>query len=179
MSSSTSSTAEGSAPDPERWLVAGRVGQPHGLDGTFRVTFAVPALLGAGGTVRIGGEERKVVHRGGHDGRVLLRIDGCVDRDGAQALRGSELRVPREMAPPLEEDEWWADELQGCRVCDGGRDVGTVREMLALPSCEVLVVDRTDGAASDLLVPLVSDAVRTVDVDAREIDIDLRFLGEE
>jgi len=28
-------------------------------------------------------------------------------------------------------------------------------------------------------VPLVTDAVRSVDVERREIDVDLRFLGEE
>jgi ribosomal 30S subunit maturation factor RimM len=40
----------------------------------------------------------------------------------------------------------------------------------------VLEVERE--AASPLLVPLVRDAVRAVDIDGRRIDIDLRFLGE-
>jgi len=48
--------------------------------------------------------------------------------------------------------------------------------MAALPSCEVLEVDRPDG--SELLVPLVRDAIRSIDVAARRIDVDLRFLGE-
>ena len=48
---------------------------------------------------------------------------------------------------------------------------------LALPSCEVLEVERAQGGDA-LLVPLVSDAVRLVDVERREIDIDLAFLGE-
>ena len=61
---------------------------------------------------------------------------------------------------------------------DGARAVGTVSRLLALPSCEVLEVARADGAGQ-LLVPLVTDAVRSVDVDARSIDIDLKFLGED
>ena len=61
---------------------------------------------------------------------------------------------------------------------DGERLVGTVRRLLALPSCEVLEVAREDGEA-DLLVPLVLDAVRGVDLERREIEIDLRFLGED
>jgi len=48
---------------------------------------------------------------------------------------------------------------------------------LTLPSCEVLEVERAQGG-DPLLVPLVSDAVRLVDVERREIDIDLAFLGE-
>ena len=179
MSSSTSSTAEppDDGGDAARWLIAGRVGQPHGLDGSFRVMFAVPALLTVGSSVRVGDELRTIIGRRGHDGRVLLTLEGCVGRDAAQSLRGRELRVPREVAPPRADDEWWADELEGCRVVDGTREVGIVRELRALPSCEVLVVERTTG--EELLVPLVSDAVRTVDVGAKAIDVDLAFLGEE
>ena len=38
--------------------------------------------------------------------------------------------------------------------------------------------DAISDAEADLLVPLVSDAVRAVDIERREIEIDLRFLGE-
>ena len=50
-------------------------------------------------------------------------------------------------------------------------------EERALPSCEVLEVARPGSA--DLLVPLVRDAIRMIDVEERRIDVDLAFLGEE
>ena len=40
----------------------------------------------------------------------------------------------------------------------------------------MLEVDRPDGA--ELLVPMVSDCIRSIDVEARRIDVDLGFLGE-
>jgi 16S rRNA processing protein RimM len=49
--------------------------------------------------------------------------------------------------------------------------------MLALPSCEVLEVERE--GAPDLVVPMVADAVRSIDVEAGEVDVDLRFMGED
>jgi 16S rRNA processing protein RimM len=98
------------------------------------------------------------------------------DREAAQALRGEELLVARDQAPGLEEDEWWAEDLEGCEVTDGVAVVGSVRRLLALPSCEVLEVARPSGP--DLLVPLIGDAVRSVDIDRRVIDVDLGFLGE-
>lgn len=159
-----------------RWLRAGIVGRPHGLDGSFHVVMATPGLLAHGAHVRIGDEERAITRRAGTDEKVIVRVEGCEDRAGAEALRGAELLVARSQAPPLEADEWWAEDLEGCRVQDGERTVGTVRRLLALPSCEVLEVERPDG---DLLVPLVSDAVRLVDVQRRVIDIDLRFLGAQ
>jgi 16S rRNA processing protein RimM len=159
------------------WLRAGRVGRPHGLDGSFHVIDPSPRLLQDGAALRVAGRDRRIDRRAGHDARIILRLEGCSDRSAAEALRGEELLVEREVAPELEPDEWWAEELEGCAVSDGGRLVGRVRRLLALPSCEVLEVERADGG-DDLLVPLVSDAVRTVDTDRREIDVDLAFLGE-
>jgi 16S rRNA processing protein RimM len=153
------------------------VARPHGLDGSFHVAEPVPDLLVVGADVTVAGRERTVVRRAGLDARPILRLEGCEDRDAADALRGEELLIAREQAPKLEEDEWYADELEGCVVRDGELEVGTVTRLRALPSCEVLEVRRVGGGPV-LLVPLVKDAVRSVDVAARRIDVDLRFLGE-
>jgi 16S rRNA processing protein RimM len=162
--------------DGPEWLHAGRVGAPHGLDGSFRVADASPRLLVEGGVVRIGGVERTIERRAGFDARVILRLEGCGDRDAAQSLRGQELFVERSVAPDLEEDEWWAEDLEGLAVRDGSLDVGVVKRLLALPSCEVLEVTRVEGGP-DLLVPLVADAVRMVDLEDGYIDVDMEFLS--
>jgi 16S rRNA processing protein RimM len=164
--------------DPPGWLHAGRVGRPHGLDGSFHVVDVNAGLLEAADSLMVAGRELEIVRRAGTASRPILRLEGSADRDAAEALRGTELLVAREAAPDLDEDEWWAEDLIGCTVHDGGRAVGTVRRMLELPSCEVLEVAREHGTG-DLLVPLVADAVRAVDVDARTIDVDLAFLGED
>jgi 16S rRNA processing protein RimM len=166
----------GKAADREL-LRAGRVGRPHGLDGSFLVADPNAELLRSAASVTIDGVAWAIERRAGHDARLILRLEGCADRDAAEALRGQDLFVGREHAPALQEDEWWAEDLEGCAVRDGERLVGTVLRLLALPSCEVLEVERAEGGDA-LLVPLVSDAVRLVDVERREIDIDLAFLGE-
>lgn len=166
------------APAGGDWLHAGRVGRPHGLDGSFLVADANPALLQAARSVLVGGAQRDIDRRAGHDARVILRLAGCSDRESADALRGLELLVARTQAPVLAEDEWWAEDLEGLAVWDGERLIGTVARLLALPSCEVLEVERIEGGEL-LLVPLVSDAVRTVAVDLGRVDVDMRFLGEE
>ncbi len=158
------------------WLHAGRVGRPHGLDGSFHVTRANGLLLREGVDVRVAGVIRRIERRAGDETRLIVRLQGATERADAEVLRGADLLVARADAPQLGEDEWWAEELEGCAVHDGGRPVGRVRRLLALPSCEVLEVERLDGG-QDLLVPLVDDAVRTVDTTRGEIDVDLRFLG--
>jgi 16S rRNA processing protein RimM len=163
--------------ETEHWLRAGVVGRPHGLDGSFHVVDPVASLLEMGTEVRLNDVRREIVRVAGHDARPIVRLEGCDDRTAAEALRGQELFVARTHAPDLEEDEWWATDLEGCAVRDGDREVGVVARLLALPSCEVLEVTRA-GGAPDLLVPLVRDAVRDVDLDERVIDVDLQFLGE-
>ncbi len=169
LTSSTESVGDGG-------LLAGYVGRPHGLDGSFHLNRARPALLELGRAVRLAEIETTIVRLAGFDAHPILRVDGCSDRDGAEALRGARVEVDASLAPPLAEDEWWAEELAGCKVFDGNRSIGVVRGMLGLPSCECLEVQRPDGP--DILVPMVRDAIRRVDVKAGEIDVNMEFLGE-
>jgi len=160
-----------------RWLRAGQVGRPHGLDGSFHVRRAVPRLLRAGATVLVCGRRTRIVRRAGDAHRPIVRLEAWTDRPAAETLNGQELLVDRADAPELDEDEWWADDLIGCLVYDGAREVGAVRQLIALPSCEVLEVGTNEGG--ELLVPLISDAVRAVDVERRRIEVDVRFLAVE
>lgn len=164
-------------PDARGWLRAGQVGSPHGLDGSFHVVGANAALLSLGAAVMVADRERQIVRRAGTDRRPIVRLEGSRARSDAEELRGAELLVARAGAPELGPEEWWAEDLEGCEVADGERRVGVVTRLLELPSCEVLQVERAGGG--ELLVPLVSDAVREVDVARRQIDIDLKFLGED
>ena len=150
---------------------AGRVGRPHGLDGSFHVTRPLEGAFALGMTVTVGGSEFVVDRVAGTAAAPILRLKGRVTREAAEALRGSDIQVPRDVAPPLEADEYWADDLVGLRVVDGDRAVGEVARVLSYPSCEVLVV-------GELLIPLVDDAVRSVDVAGGVVDVDLGFLGE-
>jgi 16S rRNA processing protein RimM len=158
-------------------IEAGRVGRPHGLDGSFHVTRPVARLLALSDEILVDGRPERIERRAGTDERPILRLAGYAGREAAEALRGAQISIPADRAPALEPGEYWAHELEGCAVFDGERRVGEVRRMLPLPSCEALEVARAEGGG-ELLVPMVRDAVRSVDVAARRIDVDLSFLGE-
>ena len=150
---------------------AGRVGRPHGLDGHFHVTHAVPDLLVADNPVVVRDTATRIVSRKGSDAQPIVRLELASDRSDAIALRGEEIVVERADAPVLGEDEYWAEDLVGCRVIAGERVLGTVRRMITLPSCEVLELD--DGT----LVPMVRDAILRVDLEGRAIFVDGEFIG--
>lgn len=144
---------------------AGRVGRPHGLDGSFHVREARHPLA-EGTVVVVDGARHRVERRAGTDATPLVKLDGVPDRESAAALTGSSLEVADDH-PPLDEGEWLAADLVGCEVAG----LGTVQRVITGPSCDVLELD--DGT----LVPLVTDAVTAIDAGARRIEVDRHFLG--
>jgi 16S rRNA processing protein RimM len=119
----------------------------------------------------------EIVRRAGTERNPIVRIAGVDSRASAQALRGRQLRIASQDAPQLAEDEWWSHELEGCLICDGERRVGTVIRLIELPSCEVLEVQAQPGD-EPLLVPMVRDAIRRIDVNAGVIDVNMAFIEE-
>jgi 16S rRNA processing protein RimM len=157
----------------ERFLEAGRVGRAHGRDGSFHVIAPRPRLPMLGKPNDAG----EIVRRAGTDEKPVVRLRGCDSREAVERLHGTVLRVAIADAPALDEGEYWAHQLEGLAVTDGERAIGIVREMRELPSVEVLEVVREDGG--ELLVPMVGDAIRAIDLQAGRIDVDLRFLGAD
>jgi 16S rRNA processing protein RimM len=149
-------------------VFAGRVGRPHGLDGSFHVSDPRPEVLTLG--MELEGLGR-IIARKGTAAKPILRLDTASDRTAVEGLRGRELIVDDALAPALGDDEYLAADLEGCKVADGDRPLGSVVRLMVLPSCEALELD------SGVIVPMVRDAIRSIDVDAKRIDVDAEFLG--
>jgi 16S rRNA processing protein RimM len=160
-------------------ISVGRIGRAHGLDGSFYVTQPRERVLGGAQALIVDDVEIAVVRHDGTPARPILRLAGVNSREAVERLRGSDLWMRRADAPPLGDDEWYAEDLVGCRVVDGEEAVGVVVKLLPYPSCDLLEVQRPMPGAKAVWVPLISDAVRTVDLEAQTIDVDLAFLGED
>ena len=115
-----------------------------------------------------------VVARRGTADHPIVVLEGVGDRTSAEALRGEALTVPRAAIGTLDKGEFLVDDLVGCEVVDGEQAVGRVTDVLLLPSADTLEVERPAG--EPLLVPLVGDAVRSIDTAGARIDIDMGFL---
>lgn len=159
-------------------LRIGRIGRPHGNEGAFTVSEATERLdlLDAGRRVLVGGREAEIAWRKGTPQRPLVKLEGVDGRAGVEALRGETISVPREEIGTLAQGEYLVDDLIGCEVVDGTQHVGVVGDVLLLPSADLLEVERATDV--NLLVPLVADAVRAIDLEARRVDVDTRFLNE-
>ena len=123
-------------------------------------------LLDAAERVDGGRPRARIVRRAGTTARPIMRLDGCDDRDAAEALRGAELMVAAADAPALERGRVVGRGPRGLRRARRRARGRRRRALFALPSCEVLEVDARRRRPR-LLVPLVADAVRDVDIERR------------
>jgi 16S rRNA processing protein RimM len=150
-------------------VTVGRVGRPHGLDGSFVVVrpSEAPERFAKGAIVLVEGERAEVVSSkrvGG--GRIAIRLDRPVER-------GAELTVPRADLPQLPDDEYYVFELVGLEVVDeGGSVLGHVEDVQPYPANDILALD------TGLMLPLVEDCVRQVDVGGRRIVVASEFAAE-
>jgi len=180
----------GSAPSGERagaeagavedpWVPLAEVARPHGVKGELRLKLynqdsdilldqdevLLRAKDGKERTVSVARARRA-------DDAILMKLDAVDDRDRADDLRQALVCVRRSAFPPLEEGEFYVCDMVGARVLmqegDGRVPLGTVRELRAYPSVEVLVIAADDGG-KDWEVPLVGAFVQSVDAQSREV----------
>jgi 16S rRNA processing protein RimM len=144
----------------------GRVGRPHGIDGSFFVE--QPSDDGrwwkTGATFFAGGERVEVVAHRRSSGRPVVKLD----RDVA---RGTVLEVRPEELPPTAVDEYYAFQLVGLPVEEeSGRALGSVEAVTPGVANDVLELD------SGILLPMVEDCVRAIDLETQRIVVAKGFV---
>jgi 16S rRNA processing protein RimM len=106
-----------------------------------------------------------------HKGQVLLKLRGIVSIDTAEMLRNTLVQVRAEEAVALPANEYYIHDLVGCAVVTlDGRRLGEVTSVLRSDANDVLLIGQ---GKDEVLLPMVRDVVRHVDVSARRIEVTL------
>jgi 16S rRNA processing protein RimM len=104
---------------------------------------------------------------------AIARIAEVTDRNAAEALRGTELSVPRSALPPLEPGEYYHADLLGLPVVSlEGETLGQVVAIDDFGAGDVIEVERPDKKR--FMVPMNADAVP--DWDAERLVVDSAFV---
>lgn len=105
------------------------------------------------------------------DRSPIITFEQVSDRESAQDLRGQELFIPVDERRPLDDDEFWPDELVGMVVEDtSGESLGHVTEVESGYGQDRIIVETTGG---NLVVPFVAELVPEVDRPGRRLVVDL------
>lgn len=148
----------------------GMVTRAHGIKGEIKVLpdFGSPddfrnyrqiVLEGPGA-----GREYKVSRSRTLARVAVLQLEGVGDRNGAEALAGSEVLIDRQALPDLAAGDYYWHDLVGLRVeTASGRMLGRVEGLLATEGHDILVV--LDGPR-EYLIPLRKEFLSHVDLAA-------------
>ncbi len=161
-------------------LVVGRIIRPHGIHGELAVEvrtddpeqrLVVGNVLAtepaAAGPLTVTGKRW-------HLGNLLISFDGVVDRDQAEALRGTLLVVDSaDLEDPDDPDEFRDHQLIGLAVVGtDGEPVGQVSDVLHHGQDLLVVTGSGSRAGAEILVPFVTAIVPEVNLAAGRLVID-------
>jgi 16S rRNA processing protein RimM len=154
----------------------GYVAGNHGLDGAIRVRTEDPESSTIANVERLFFEKsglrreiRVIESRFLGGGAHRVSLEGVEDADSAEAMRGSAVFVAADDLPPLKDGEFYYFQLAQAEVMltDGTR-LGTIEDIMSGGANDIWVV--RDGER-EVLVPVISDVVREINVKARRVTI--------
>lgn len=160
----------------DRYVLVGKVGAAHGIQGLVKITSYTEAsadifkynpwhLKQNGQWVQVNIEREQ--QSGKH---LIARVEGCYDRNTAQTLTNTEIAVKRDQLEELEEDQHYWSDLEGLSVRNtDGIDLGRVDHLFDTGSNAVMVI--TGGKRR--LIPFIKEHVIVeVDYEAKSITVD-------
>ncbi len=159
-----------------RTLRIGTITRPHGLHGEVRVLpdTDFPDRFLTLRRVLVAGPEGEVPYEvesvRPHGRFFLVKLRGIKTREAAEALRGREVRIPREEAAPLPEGTYYVSDILGLEVQTvEGEVLGRVRDVLRTGANDVYVV----AGKREILLPAIEDVIEEVDLKAGRIVVRL------
>lgn len=161
---------------PQRRILLGVIGRPHGVRGLVHVTShtADPTDLTAYGELSDAkGRRFSLQWRGAGIAEISEHVDGrtvkVTDRDTAAKLTNTQLHIDRDRLPPPDADEFYLADLVGLEAVDtNGAAIGkvaTVHDYGAGTSLEIV------GGATSLIVPFTRACVPVVDLPSGRVVI--------
>lgn len=154
----------------------------HGVKGEVKLksfTSEPAAIASYGALATADGERIEIVKlRPQKDGFIAI-LKGVTERDRAEALKGTELFVPRERLPQAGKGEVYLRDLIGLTVVNGGARLGEVVAVHNYGAGDLLDV-KLDGRPDTVLIPFAREFVVETDLTGGRIAVELPegFLDE-
>lgn len=103
-------------------------------------------------------------------GGVIVKAEGIDDRDAAEALRGTELFVPRTALPDPDDDEFYYSDLEGLEAfnTDGSR-FGVVKRVVNHGAGDLIEI--TDDGGRLHIFPFDKASVPVIDLENHRLEV--------
>lgn len=167
----------------KQFLETGQIVGTHGVRGEMRVNpwCDTPEFLTQFKKLYLDGSGNKVlkiVSSRVHGNIVLIKAEGIGTIDEAAQMRGKILYMNRDEAD-IDDGAYFYQDIIGCKVVDidNGREYGVISEISETGANDVWHID---AGSRELLIPVIDDVVKGIDIDKQVITIrPLRGLFED
>ncbi len=164
---------------PTDKVAGGRFLKPFGIGGELKFesylpddyspdAFTVGHLASAGAK-----PEREIYIAGARHLRGVtwaVQPDGCNSPEEAAEYVNREFLIRRDLLPPLKQGEYLYQDIIGCAVYkEDGERLGEITGIMETGANDVWVI--TADGHRELLIPVIHDVVRQIDVPGRKITI--------
>jgi 16S rRNA processing protein RimM len=154
--------------DPAGHVRVGQIVGVFGLKGAVKVLLLTdfPERFEVGSLLYLDGKPHGVLEVFWHKGQARVLLEGVTTPEDADVLKWKFLTVPLGERPERQEGEYMASDLVGLSVVEGGKVLGKVSAVEHSPAHDLLSFD-------GVLVPLVKQFVKSVDLERRVIEVEL------
>lgn len=107
-----------------------------------------------------------------HKNIVILKLYEINTIEEAQLLKGATIKIPKELALPLQSDEYYIKDLYDLNVfTEENENLGTVKDVIQTSANDVYVVQNENGR--EILIPAIKQCILNVDIKNKKIIVKL------
>jgi 16S rRNA processing protein RimM len=158
----------------EERVLLGEIGAAQGLKGEVRLrcfTEEEAAITAYGPLEDETGRVIEIEALRATPKALIVRVKGVTTREGAEALTGTKLYIPRSRLPEREEEEWYHSDLIGLAALDrDGVTIGTVVAIQNFGAGDLLELAPSSGGPT-VLIPFTRETVPEIDVEGGRLTV--------
>ena len=162
----------------QEYLTIGVITKPQGIRGEVKLRPLTDDLsrFKTLKEVFIDGKPHKVLSARITPDAVLISLNGIFDRNGAELLRGKEVKVDRENAVQLKKDTFFIVDVIGCKVItEDGEIVGEVKDVTSAKT-DIFTISCVDGRI--MRFPFLKTLLVSASMEEKTIVVNKKRLGE-
>ncbi|MHB0776880.1 ribosome maturation factor RimM [Halomonas sp. WWR20] len=166
----------------DEYVVLGKLTSPHGVKGWLKVysyTSPMESILEYPEWMLLLRGERTSLRlvQGRRQGKGLVaELEGITSREQAEQLAGTEILLPKDVLPELDEGDYYWHQLEGLKVVTlQGVCLGQVSYLFETGANDVLVVKATSDSLDErerLLPFLPDEVIHDVDLNTATLTVD-------
>jgi 16S rRNA processing protein RimM len=163
----------------EKLYTVGKIVNTHGIRGELKIISETdfPERFDVGSELVIVDAQNnqtqvKVQSSRLHKNMYIVKFDKYDNINDVEKYKGTLLKIEAKYQEPLEEGEYYYNEIIGCKVItEEGQELGLITEILTPGANDVWVVSLPNN--KQLLLPVIDQVVLEVDVPAKIVRIHL------